>query len=414
MPLPNGFPESRWLTAGAACVSLVIWWRSTFRKDASPQWIPSPRKRVARFTAAEAASLPYPASALPGGRDVATPYGTIRVFEWGPETGDKVLLMHGIGTPCLALGDMAEELVARGHRVMLFGNVASLCGSELLLIHVEDFFGRGYSDAPVDVPYDMRLYTTQILLALASSPLAWTGNTGFHVVGYSLGGGIAASFARWFPHLARSLVLVAGCGLLRRHHVSWRSRLLYSSGILPEAFLEWLVGARLAPRDRVVTEQRLVAEVAATEELRELVEEEGAKAVDFDDVPLSRRRPQATVSDVIKWQLREHLGFVKAFMSTIRHAPIYEQAEDWAKLGELLARRRDDDDSSPPGLVGGKVLLVLGASDVVIPKEEVVPDTKAILGEDAVEVAVLDCGHEIAIAKGPEVAKVAIKFWGAS
>lgn len=64
---------------------------------------------------------PYPHDVFPGGRDVMTPYGTIKVFEWGPDTGDKVVLMHGIGTPCIALGDMAKSLVDRGCRVMLFG-----------------------------------------------------------------------------------------------------------------------------------------------------------------------------------------------------------------------------------------------------------------------------------------------------
>lgn len=70
------------------------------------------------------AQLPYPEDAFPGGRDVDTAYGTIKVFEWGPEDGEKVLLLHGVGTPCIALGDMAHELVQRGYRVMLFGELS--------------------------------------------------------------------------------------------------------------------------------------------------------------------------------------------------------------------------------------------------------------------------------------------------
>lgn len=69
---------------------------------------------------------PYPYDVFPGGRDVATPYGTIRVYEFGPESGAKVLLMHGIGTPCVALGDMARQFVRRGCRVMLFGGLLSV------------------------------------------------------------------------------------------------------------------------------------------------------------------------------------------------------------------------------------------------------------------------------------------------
>jgi hypothetical protein len=65
--------------------------------------------------------LPYPPDALEGARDVATPFGSIRVYEWGPQEGKKVLLVHGISTPCIALGGLAEELVQGGCRVMLFG-----------------------------------------------------------------------------------------------------------------------------------------------------------------------------------------------------------------------------------------------------------------------------------------------------
>lgn len=67
-----------------------------------------------------------------------------------------------------------------------------------------DLWGRGYSDS-VDLPHDDRLYTTEILLALTSSPLAWTPG-GFSLIGYSLGGGIAADFASSFPNIVKSLV----------------------------------------------------------------------------------------------------------------------------------------------------------------------------------------------------------------
>jgi hypothetical protein len=65
----------------------------------------------------------YPIDAFPGSRQVKTVYGTIHVFEWGPEDGEKVLLIHGLGTPCIALGDMAKELVRKGHRVMIYGEL---------------------------------------------------------------------------------------------------------------------------------------------------------------------------------------------------------------------------------------------------------------------------------------------------
>ena len=63
---------------------------------------------------------PLPTDVLPGARDVVTPYGTIRVYEWGPEYGPKVAFVHGITTPCIALGGLAHALADRGFRVLLF------------------------------------------------------------------------------------------------------------------------------------------------------------------------------------------------------------------------------------------------------------------------------------------------------
>ncbi len=306
-------------------------------RSSKSTWTPSPRTTQLPELSCEAVSaLAYPPDVLPGARDVETPYGTIKVFEWGPEDGEKVLLMHGISTPCLCQSDLAEELVSQGHRVMLF-----------------DYFGRGYSDSPDDIPFDMRLYTSQILLVLASSPLPWTGNNAFHLMGYSLGGAIAASFASYFPHLLRSLTLIAGGGLIRPYHVSWKSKLIYSQGLLPEWFLQRLVKARLtAPASRangaqaVVTEGTTESEFitldpgaleAQKESHKQKHENSDVNGGDaFDNAVLSRHRPGITVSQVMAWQIRHHQGYIPAFMSSIRHAPIYEQQEDWLRLGNAL------------------------------------------------------------------------------
>ena len=83
--------------------------------------VASPRSRILdRLSEDELAKLPYPLDALPGARDVQSPAGSIRVYEFGPENGRKVLLIHGVSTPCLALGGVAHGLAEKGCRVMLF------------------------------------------------------------------------------------------------------------------------------------------------------------------------------------------------------------------------------------------------------------------------------------------------------
>lgn len=83
----------------------------------------SPKHIIREVEGQDTKSLPYPPDALPGARDVDSPYGSIRVYEWGPENGEKILLIHGISTPSIALTDLAYKLVENGCRVMLFGRL---------------------------------------------------------------------------------------------------------------------------------------------------------------------------------------------------------------------------------------------------------------------------------------------------
>jgi hypothetical protein len=78
----------------------------------------------------------------------------MRVYEFGPADVTRKVLVHGISTPCISLAGIASGLVGKGCRVMLL-----------------DLFDRSWSDAPAAYPYDDRLYTSQLFMALASSPL---------------------------------------------------------------------------------------------------------------------------------------------------------------------------------------------------------------------------------------------------
>lgn len=64
-------------------------------------------------------------------------------------------------------------------------------------------------------------------------------------MGYSLGGGIAANFAGYFPKMVKSLVLLAPSGVIRPQHMSGRSRFLFSIGLVPEQLVNWIVHRRL-------------------------------------------------------------------------------------------------------------------------------------------------------------------------
>lgn len=385
-------PEtSPWrIAAASVVVTLTALKISQFiLKSRNLKVIPSARTTLLPTISKEAAAaLPYPPDALPNGRYVDSPYGTIRVYEWGPEQGRKVLFVHGITTPCIALGAVAQGLVDRGCRVMLF-----------------DLWGRGYSDAPADLPYDARLYCTEILIALTSSSLSWTGSSsstnelsqGFDLVGYSLGGGIATAFASHFPSLVRTLTLLAPSGLIRRQHMSSRSTILYSTGLVPEPLLLWLVKKRLLAGPMYAKENK-EAPVFDAEDL-------GAAEADDDAdlettvVPLSRTRPDIHVQQAVQWQLRNHDGFVKAFMSSIRHAPITEQQDLWHRLRDV---RQD------------KILLIAGTHDPIVFPDEIREDAESHLGEDRVEYRELDSTHDFPVTDSRDVVKAIFRFWDGS
>jgi hypothetical protein len=109
------------VTGASIALGLVVGSLLWSEKPTTVKIISSPlRKVTTSLSHEEKKNLPLPLDVFPGARDVFTPYGSIRVYEWGPEDGPKVLFVHGISTPSLALGGLAHALVDQGYRVMMF------------------------------------------------------------------------------------------------------------------------------------------------------------------------------------------------------------------------------------------------------------------------------------------------------
>jgi pimeloyl-ACP methyl ester carboxylesterase len=104
----------------------------------------------------------------------------------GPDSGQRVMLVHGFSTPYYIWDSTAVALANAGFRVARY-----------------DEFGRGYSDRP-DVEYSLELFDRQLLQLLDS--LHWTDPV--DVAGLSMGGPVVAGFAGRHPNRVRSLVLV--------------------------------------------------------------------------------------------------------------------------------------------------------------------------------------------------------------
>lgn len=380
-----------------------------------PSVLPSPLKTLLpRLTPAQQAELLYPPDYFPGARDVPTPYGSMRCYEFGPAAGRKVLLLHGISTSCMTLTHLARGLAARGCRVLLL-----------------DLFGRGFSDGVGDLPFDERLFVSQALCALASSELAWTGSgsgdgdgdgegegAGFHLVGYSLGGGIAVHLATAFPGMVRTLVLLAPAGMIREENFGAATRLVFRSGWVPEGLLEVITRWRLkrpiaeSARRKAANNSNNSGKVdvkAAAAPLpgdkmveatvtSEIADEAGDNNNNDNKSPQPNAL-QRRVLAFVNWQVAHHAGFVCAFMSTLRHAPMLGQREAWRRLA---ARPR------------GTTCLVFGVGDEIVSEEDYREDALPLVGGEGhvVWARPVEGKHDFPMVHPEETLRRIYEFWG--
>ena len=111
---------------------------------------------------------------------------------------------------------------------------------------------------------------------------------------------------------------------------------------------------------------------------------------------LSRSRPGITAASAVAWQLENHQGFIKSFMSSIRYGPITNQHEDWQRVRDCMK---------------SKVLVICGENDPIIVKDELVEDATSVLSKDGVDFRFCECGHDVPIAKSEEVVDYIYQFW---
>ena len=104
----------------------------------------------------------------------------------GPDSGQRVILVHGFSVPAYIWDSTVTALTGAGFRVARY-----------------DHFGRGYSDRP-DVPYTGELFDRQLVQLLDS--LGWRAPV--DLIGLSMGGPVTAEFVGRHPERVRSLTLV--------------------------------------------------------------------------------------------------------------------------------------------------------------------------------------------------------------
>lgn len=104
--------------------------------------------------------------------------------------------------------------------------------------------------------------------------------------------------------------------------------------------------------------------------------------VDCDQTIMSKRRPGVTIANAVGWQVQNHDGFVKSYISTMRYGPFSEQCETWRRISQWSSMLR---------------CVILGDSDPVIISDEFTDDVKSILGPAQVNFLICGAGHDLPI-----------------
>ncbi len=112
-------------------------------------------------------------------------------YQWhGNPTGPVLVMVHGLTTPSFVWRDMLPLLVDAGYRILTF-----------------DHFGRGFSDRP-QAAHTTEFYNQEIDELLEAVKIYRP----FHLLGYSMGGGIVSSYAAQHRDKVQKLVLLAPTG----------------------------------------------------------------------------------------------------------------------------------------------------------------------------------------------------------
>ncbi|KAI0032039.1 alpha/beta-hydrolase [Vararia minispora EC-137] len=274
----------------------------------------------------------YPEDFYSGGAYVTFPHGRMRYWLLGPEQGKKVILIHGLSVPAIIWKDVAPVLASNGYRVLVY-----------------DLYGRGYSDAPNTV-YDPSLYAVQ--LALLMQYVRWEKA---YIVGVSMGGGIAAAFSTWFPHLVDGKVaLIASAGLIEPSDMSRTARFMSSP---------------------------LVQSVTSSAPFRFYLQK------------LAASSPVDPIHEIVRIQSAHLPGYNAALASSLRDGPI--RGLGWA-FDALSASSND-------------VLLIWGTSDNTVPYKHagtmhrIIPRSQLVTVEGG--------GHDLTISHPETVNKALLRLF---
>ena len=118
-------------------------------------------------------------------------HGRTHYRYFGPQSAPLAVCVHGLTTPSFVFEALADGLVAKGYRVLVY-----------------DHYGRGFSDRPT-AAQDSSFFVShlnELLEALGETESVL-------LIGYSMGGAISTAYTAAFEERVQRLVLLAPAGM---------------------------------------------------------------------------------------------------------------------------------------------------------------------------------------------------------
>lgn len=228
---------------------------------------------------------------------------------------------------------------------------------------IYDLWGHGLSSTPLET-HSPALMHAQIYELLVH--LKWVENV--NLIGFSLGGSIAATFAAIHGGLVESVVLVAPAGLWRKSERSYWDVVSTDGFGLPG--FEWL------------RRNTIMSNIHGVNPIVEERWKERLMNAEVDSVPVE------------KWEREEHKGHAASVVSMWNYS-VFDQHDSYAKLAEK----------------GTKVLVILGEKDGVFEPDYSKKELKKLGWKGEIQI-VDGATHQIIRAHRKEVAALCIDFWG--
>ncbi|PVH80670.1 alpha/beta-hydrolase [Cadophora sp. DSE1049] len=284
---------------------------------------------------------------LTEGTSIPSSWGTTRFYDFSPKfpsSARRVIMLHGGGTPAVTFTSLARELTKSGNHVVTY-----------------DLWGHGLSSTPLET-HTPAIMHTQLLELLAY--LRWSSA---HIIGFSIGGSIAATFTAIHPCMVESLTLISPAGLLRKADRGWWERLsmdgYFGFEWLRRRKVMFFINGGRDPQPKQGWEERV-------------------KNGEMDGVAVEA------------WQRENHGGHVASLVSMLNYAGVYDQHANFKLLGEQDVR----------------ALVLVGSEDGVFPEEMLRRELGGVGWKGEIKV-VEGAGHGIVGSHFEDAGKLLDEFW---